>query len=152
MPEIEEEGNGIDKLIAKLGEREDYWTKTIDDISKRLNCSAKDVIPLQAETISLYQQLNEQIKNMVYELAKMMPKIKAFKKERFEYYAGALSPYPNNATERMRLIEWDVAKLEQRKDILDGHIEFLRIALKDIDNMNYSVKNKISLYQMTDIE
>lgn len=150
MPEQEEDG--IDKLIIKLREREDYWNKTIDELSKKSSCSAKDVIPLQAEAISLYQQLNEQIKNMIYELAKLMPKIKALKKQRFEYYVGALAPYPNNATERMRLVEWDVAKLEQRKDILDGHIEFLRTSLKDVDNVNWIVKNKIALYQMTDLE
>ena len=150
MPEQPEEG--IDKLISKLKEREDYWNATIESLSKRLNCSAKEVVPIQAETISLYQRLNEQIKSMVYELAKIMPTIKISKKQRFEYYAGALAPYPNNATERMRLIEWDVAKLDQRKDILDGHIEFLRIALKDVDNMNYAVKNKIALYQLTDLE
>jgi len=150
MPEQPEEG--IDKLISKLKEREDYWNATIEELSKKLNCSAKDVVPIQAETISLYQRLNEQIKSMVYEMAKIMPTIKAAKKQRFEYYAGALAPYPNNATERMRLIEWDVAKLDQRKDILDGHIEFLRISLKDVDNMNYAVKNKIALYQLADLE
>jgi hypothetical protein len=150
MPEQEEEV--VDKLITKLGERENYWNTTLEELSKKSYCSVKDVIPLQAEAISLYQQLNEQIKNMVYEMAKLMPKIKAYKKQRFEYYAGALAPYPNNATERMRLIEWDVAKLEQRKDVLDGHIEFLRMALKDVDNVNWVVKNKIALYQMTDLE
>lgn len=149
MSEKEEE---IDKLIAKFKEREDYWTKTIDEISGKLNCSAKDVIPLQAETISLYQRLNEEIKDRAYSLAKMMPGIKAYKKQRFEYYASNQAPYPNNATERMRLIEWDLAKQDQKKDVIDAHIEFLRIALKDIDNMNYAVKNKIALYQMTDLE
>lgn len=152
MSEKKEEEEGIDKLIDKLNKREDFWNKTLDELSKRSSCTAKEVIPLQAEAISLYQQLNEQIKNMVYELAKLMPKIKALKKQRFEYYAGAQAPYPNNATERMRLIEWDVAKLEQQKDVLDGHIDFLRLALKDVDNVNWVVKNKIALYQMADLE
>lgn len=150
MPEEEEDS--IDKLISKLNERENFWNKTIDDLSKKLNCSAKDVVPLQAETISLYQQLNEQIKSMSYEIYKIMPKIKAFKKQRFEYYAGAMAPYANNATERMRLIEWDLAKFDQRKDILDSHVDYLRMTLKDVDNMNYAIKNKIAIYQLIDME
>lgn len=150
MPEHEEES--MDKLKSKLKESEDYWNKTLESLSARLNCSAKDVIPLQAETISLRQQLSENIKNMSYELFKLMPKIKAFKKQRFEYYAGAMAPYATNSSERTKLVEWDLAVLDHQKDILDGHIEFLRETLRDIDNVNFSIKNKIALYQLTDLE
>jgi hypothetical protein len=149
MPELEE---GIDKLKVKLNESEDYWNKTIEALSAKLNCSAKDVIPLQAEVISLRQQLSENIKNMSYELYKLMPKIKVFKKQRFEYYAGAQAPYATNSSERTKLVEWDLAMLDHQKDILDGHIEFLRESLRDMDNINFSIKNKIALYQLTDME
>ena len=81
-----------------------------------------------------------------------MPKIKAYKKQRFEYYAGAQSPYPTNSSERTKLVEWDLAIYDHKKDILDIHIEFLRESLKDMDNLNFAVKNKITLYQITEME
>ena len=154
MPEKDEEeiDEEVDKLIATLKKMEDYWDKTVDDLSKKLDCSAKEVIPVQAEVISVYQRVSENIKNMVYQLAKLMPKIKALKKQRFEYYAGALAPYPNNASERNKLIEWDVALYDRKKDILDGHIDHLRNTLKNVDNMNFTIKNKIELYKMTGLE
>jgi hypothetical protein len=146
------EEDGIDKLTSKLKEGENYWNSTINSLTQKLNCSVKDVVPLQAETISLRQQLTEQIKTISYELYKMMPRIKAFRKQRFEYYAGAQSPYATNSSERTKLVEWDLALFDLKKDILDIHIEFLRESLKNMDNINFAIKNKISLYQLTDME
>lgn len=147
----EQEEEGIDKLISKLNESEDYWNKTNKTLSSRLNCSVKDIVPLQAEIISIRQELTETIKSMSYQLYKLIPKIKTFKKQRFEYYMGQ-APYATNSSERMKLIEWDLANLEHRKDILDIHINFLNETLKDLDNMNFAIKNKIALYQLTDLE
>lgn len=148
----EYEDDSVDKLTLKLKDSEDYWNKTIDELSKKLVCSAKDVVPLQAEVISMRQQLSEQIKAMSYQLFKLMPKIKAFKKQRFEYYAGAQAPYATNASERTKLVEWDLAIYDHKKDVLDVHIDFLRESLRDIDNINFAIKNKISLYQLTEME
>jgi hypothetical protein len=150
MAELEEEG--VDKLISILEESENYWNATITSLTKKMVCSAKEVVPLQAEIISLRQQVSEQIKNMSYQIYKMMPKIKTFRKQRFEYYVGNQAPYITNASERMKLIEWELAAHDYKKDILDNHIEFLRETLKNIDNLNFAVKNKITLYQLTDLE
>ena len=150
MADQEEESS--DRLTDKLRESENYWNKTIEELSRKLSCSAKDVVPLQADIISMRQQLNDTIKTMSYQLYKMMPKIKAYKKQRFEYYAGAQSPYPTNSSERTKLVEWDLAIYDHKKDILDIHIEFLRESLKDMDNLNFAVKNKITLYQITEME
>lgn len=153
MNDINDVSNeGIDKLLSKLRDSEDYWKNTIEKLSDKLVCSAKEVVSLQAETISVRQELSEQIKSMSYHLYKLMPKIKMFRKQRFEYYAGAQSPYATNSSERTKLIEWDLAVLDQKKDYLDIHIDYLRESLKNIDNINYAIKNKISLYQLTEIE
>lgn len=150
MAEVEDDS--VEKLMVKLKNSEDYWNETIRSLSARLNCSAKDVVSLQADAISISQQLNEQIKQMSYTLYKLMPKIKMYKKQRFEYYAGAQAPYATNATERTKLVEWDLAIYDHKKDVLDTHIEFLRESLKVMNVIGYAIKNKVSLYQMTDLE
>lgn len=149
---MENEDDNLDKLIFSLRDKENFWNETIEKLSARLNCSVKDVISLQADVISLRQKISEEIKYRSYQLYKLMPIIKLKKKQRFEYYASAMAPYPNNATERTKLIEWDLALYDQRKDFMDNHVEFLRECMKNIDNMNYAIKNKISLYQLTDLE
>jgi len=151
MADLEEE-DGIEKLLSKLKEREDYWNKTIDVIKGKLMCSVKDVIPVQAEAISLRQILTEQIKSMSYEIYKLIPKMHTCRKQIFEYYAGAKAPYITNASERNKLVEWDMALHDQRKNVLDEHINFLRETMRNVDNINYSIKNKITILQLTDME
>ena len=141
----------IDKMMSILEDREKYWNKTIDELAGKLVCSAKDVIPLQSQVISIRQMLTEEIKKISYEIFKYMPKIKLIKKQRFEYYHTTYK-ISTNASEKMKLIEWDIANYDHKKDILDGHVEFLRESLKNIDNLGYAVKNKITLYQLTEME
>jgi len=150
MAGLEEEK--LEKILNTLKETEDYWNETITNMAKKLSCSSKDVVALQSDVSSQRQQINEQIKARSYDLYKMMPKIKSARKQRFEYYAGALSPYATNSSERTKLIEWDLATLDHKKDILDVHIEFLRESMKVMDNIGFAIKNKISLYQLTDME
>ena len=125
----------IEKMMTLLSDREAFWNQTIIELSKQLNCSAKDVIPLQAQVISIRQQLTEEIKKISYEIFKFLPKIKLIKKQRYEYYHTQYKII-TNASEKMKLIEWDIANYDHKKDILDGHIEFLRDSLKNIDNLN----------------
>jgi len=148
MPEQEE---NIDKLIIKLKESEDYWIKTVESLANRLRCSAKAVISLQADTISQRQRVAENIKDMSYEMFKLVSKIKANKKQIFEYYSTTY-PIIVNATEKAKLVEWDLHKLDHQKNVLDNHIDFLRECLKDLDNVNFAIKNKIALYQLTDLD
>jgi len=141
----------IKELSKLLEDRELYWNKTISDMSNKLNCSAKDVTPLQASVISSRQEIVEQIKTVSYELYKFMPKIKLLKKQRFEFYHTKY-PIATSGPEKMKLIEWDLANYDHKKDIIDTHIEFLRESMKNIDNLGYAIKNKVLLYQLTELE
>ena len=50
------------------------------------------------------------------------------------------------------MIESDLSYYDQRKDIYDNHIDFLKESLKNIDQINYGIKNKISLYELTGLD
>lgn len=138
-------------LKKSLEESEKYWSKTVSDLASKLTCTANEVIQLQAEVISLRQVLVEEIKNVSYQIFKFLPKIKIFKKERFEYYSLDYK-LKTTGSEKIRLIEADLSVYEYRVNILDNHIEFLRETLKNMDNINFAIKNKITLYQLTDLE
>jgi len=146
-----EQDNNIDKILSRLEESEKYWNNTIENLSGKLVCSAKDVIPLQAEIISVRQELSEQIKRMSYEIFKIVSKIKVLRKQSFEWYSTKYQ-IVITGTEKAKLIEWDLHHSDHQKSILDNHVEFLRDTLKNIDNLNYAVKNKITLYQLTDLD
>jgi hypothetical protein len=146
---------GIDKqnadLRKNLEDSEKYWNDSIESLSKRLIKPVNETIQLQAEAISLRQILTEEIKNMSYQIFKFKQKMKGYEKDRLEWY---ILQFPAKATsgEKAKMIEGELAAYQYRLDIFDVHINFLRETQKDIDNINFAVKNKITLFQLTEME
>ena len=139
------------ELILELNKREDYWNGTIKTMSSRLTCPAKDVIQLQSDALSQKQRLSDEIKYMSYELLKFKPLLKKTRKTKTEFY---LTKYPIKlqGKDKLYMIESDLALYDQRLDIYDVHIDFLRESLSIFETISYAIKNKISLYQLTDLE
>jgi len=146
---------GIEKsnkdLLKELGNREDYWNNTIKKLSERIKCDAKDIVELQSDTISQKQILTDEIKYISYELHKFKPMYKEARKLKIEFY---LTKYPIKlqGKEKLFMLEHDISFYEQRLDIYDSHIDFLRTTMNTIDTITYAIKNKITLYQLIDLE
>jgi len=138
-------------LLIELNKRENYWNDTIKKLSKKLTCTAKDTVQLQSDVLSQKQRVSDEIKYISYELYKFKPIIKQQRKIKTEFY---LTKYPIKlqGKDKLYLIEHDLSLYEQRLDIYDTHLEFLRHCLDTINQIGYGIKNKITLYQLTDIE
>lgn len=139
------------ELLEELNKREEYWTNTIQSLSKKLNCSAKDVVQLQSDVLSQRQRLEDEIKYITYELHQFKPIIKNIRKIKTEFY---LTKYPLKlqGKDKLYLIEHDLSLYEQRLDFYDTHIEFLRNSSSIMEQIGYGIKNKITLYQLTDLD
>jgi hypothetical protein len=139
------------ELLEELNKREEYWTNTIQNLSKKLNCSAKDVVQLQSDVLSQRQRLEDEIKYITYELHQFKPIIKNIRKIKTEFY---LTKYPLKlqGKDKLYLIEHDLSLYEQRLDFYDTHIEFLRNSSGIMEQIGYGIKNKITLYQLTDLD
>lgn len=139
------------ELLGELNKRESYWNNTIKGLTKRLICSAKDVVQLQSDMLSEKQRLSDEVKYMSYELHQFKPLLKKYRKSKTEFY---LTKYPIKiqGKDKLYLIEHDLALYEQRLDIYDTHIDFLRDCVGNMEQIGYAIKNKITLYQLTDME
>jgi hypothetical protein len=139
------------ELIIELEKRENYWNNTINKLSKRIKYELKDIVNLQSDTISQKQILTDEIKYISLELYKFRPIYKEMRKLKTEFY---LTKYPIKlqGKEKLFLIEHDLSFYEQRLDIYDNHIDFLRITMNNIDTITYAIKNKITLYQLTELD
>jgi len=139
------------ELLIELNKRESYWNDTIKGMSNRLTCIAKELVQLQSDSLSQRQRLVDEIKYMSYELHQFKPIIKKYKKVKTEFY---LTKYPLKlqGKDKLYMIEHDLSFYEQRLDIYDIHLEFLRESLNTIETITYAIKNKISLYQLTELE
>lgn len=139
------------ELLIELNEKEKYWNNTIKELSKRLKCTANEVVQLQSDSLSERQRLLDEIKYISYEIHQYKPILKNKKKEKLEFYLFSYK-IKLQGPDRLRLIESDISYYEQRIDIYDTHIDFLSGCLNTIDQIGYGIKNKITLYQLTDLE
>jgi len=143
--------NQNEELKKELNEREKYWNETIENISKKLVKPIQEMIQLQAEVISIRQILTEEIKSISYQIYKFKQKMKVYEKERLEFYLlGYVAK--TSGGEKAKLIESDLSLYQYRLDIFDVHANFLRETQKDVDNVNFAIKNKITLFQLTEME
>lgn len=140
-----------EELKNSLSETESYWNETIENLSKKLLKPVQEIIEVQSEVISLRQILTEEIKGISYEIYKFKQKMKVYEKERLEFYLlGYVAK--TSGGEKAKLIESDLSLYQHRLDIFDVHVNFLRESQRDVDNLNFAIKNKITLYQLADLE
>jgi len=139
------------ELQTQLSSKEDYWNKTIKELSVRLKCSVNEVVDLQADVLSQKQILSDEIKYITYELYQFLPILKSLRKKKLEFY---LTKYPIKVQgpDRLKLIESDISMYDLRKDMYDIHIDFLKDSLKNMEQINYGIKNKITLYELIGLE
>jgi len=143
--------NQSEELRQQLLETENYWNETIEEISKKLIKPVQEMIQVQAEVISLRQILTEEIKSISYRIYKFKQKMKEFEKERLEFYLLGYA-VKTSGGEKSKLIESDLSLYQYRLDMFDVHVDFLRETQRNIDNVNFAVKNKITLFQLTEME
>jgi len=140
-----------EELKKQLIETENYWNQTIEETSKKLLRPVQEVIQLQAEVISLRQILSEEIKSISYQIYKSRQMMKEYEKERLEFYLTGYQ-VKTSGGEKTKMIEADLSLYQYRVDIFDVHVNFLRETQKNIDYMNYGIKNKITLLELTEME
>lgn len=123
----------------------------VKDLAGRINCELKESIDLSADATSYRQLLIDDRSRFYFKIYRDMPKLKKLKKRYFEYYSQKY-PIKINSTEKLKLIESDVAYQEARFEYYQNHINYLSESIKTIDHVIYSVKNKIELYNATGLD
>jgi hypothetical protein len=143
MSSIDEKGSR--KIwYDKMSESKKQWKYVIKDLSVRLPGDLKDVVEIQAEAISQRQNVVDEVNIYANNIHKLSQKMKVLTKERFEYYATSYQ-VKTSGTEKLRLIESDLSEYQLFINELDEHVTFLRDTSKNLDNVNYAIKNKIEL-------
>lgn len=135
----------LKELESTLKSSRDNWNNIISSLTEKLKNETKDMILLQAETINYRQMLAEEVSIYAYKILKDMTKIKKMKKDLFEYYSTKYQIKISSNTKKDELIEADMAVYQEKVNYLEAHINFLKDTIKNADNINYAVKNKINI-------
>lgn len=141
----------LEELKTSLKDKEDYYHNTVIKLAGRLKDDVKKAIDLQSDIINNRQIIADEIKKIAYKIYKDIPTIKKMRKQQFEYYTLKYQ-IKTNSTEKVKLMEADLALYDYKIDIYNTHMEFLRECCKSLDNMNFAIKNKIELLNVIGIE
>jgi hypothetical protein len=128
----------------KMKESSLRWKSVVKDLSGRLKGDVRNVVDIQAEAISHRQSVVEEINIYSVKIYKLVTKIKHLSKDRFEFYASSYQIKTSGA-EKLKLIEADIADNQEFINELDEHVNLLRETAKQLESINYGVKNKIEL-------
>lgn len=152
MDEISDEiKKSCSDLEEKLKEQETYWNKTIKTLASKLSDEVRTIVDLQADVITNKQIATEDIAEFTYKIYKLLPTLKLLRKQKFEYYTTSY-PIKTSGTEKLKLIEADLCMYEYRMNLLENHIDFLRETTKNLENINFAIKNKVSILQILGLE
>ncbi|MFA5585355.1 MAG: recombination mediator protein UvsY [Saccharofermentanales bacterium] len=132
-------------LENKLNNESKNWTKIVNQQTKNIYGDIKKIIEHQAEIISYNQIASEEVKSYALLLSKNNTQIKELIKQRYEFYSTKYQLNVKNDTAKKSLVESDIARIRQRSELLEIHIQFLRDTVSNLESLNYAVKNRIEL-------
>jgi len=132
------------KICKRMSESTKQWKIIIDSLTTKLRGDIKFAIDIQAEAISHRQSVVEEVKDYSVKIYKLVQKMKVLTKARFEFYATSYQ-VKTSGSEKLKLIDSDLSEYQVFIDELDEHVNFLRDTSKNLEAINYSVKNKIEV-------
>jgi hypothetical protein len=89
--------------------------------------------------------LTEQISSFLDRRSKQDVKLKRIKQDKFIWYATSFG-VKTNMGEKSLLIEAHVAEEQRNIELIENYIEFLRQTSKNLESLQFTIKNIIDLF------
>ena len=132
--------------------RREYWTRWTQAMNEKVK-DLQGIVDLQGEIYSRRQEAVDDYHSLAATLAKQN---KDYKEKHSKVYLNVRSAkFPNSTT---FLYPTDTAvrqevdsQLSEEKyiiDIIDNHLDYLDQTIKTIDNLNFSISNRIKLEEL----
>lgn len=135
----------IDDTYIEYKKKQNIFSESVTKLSRELNTDIRNIGDLQAEVISLRQILLDEMMDIYYTISKLIPKNKIMKKKRLEFYMMEYPIKKLNSSEKIQLIEADMAYHDQLLLCNNEYIEYLKETIRNVDNLNYSIKNRVDI-------
>lgn len=131
------------QLIERFKNERKEWTDRIKDMSERLRDIYK-VADLQVDIYSYRQVAVEYCHTLQTHLTKVVHTFRARKIERWEYYTRNYDLRMDKDPKELHIFV-DIADINERKELLQNHLEFFRETIKTIDTISFGIKHRIQL-------
>ena len=138
-----------DRLEEFFKDKRDQWNKDLQPLfdSIRTNITketAQKMIESQSDCIMFRQLMNEQISIFLNKRSKQDVKMKRLKQDKFIWYATGFG-IKTNMGEKTLLIEAHIAEEQRNIELIENYIEFMRLSSKNLESLQYTIKNIIEL-------
>jgi hypothetical protein len=152
-----EEVDRINKLKETNDKLEDFfkgkreeWKNIIEPLFEIFKLeitiqTSKRIMETQASCLSYRQALTEQISSFLDRRSKQDVKLKRIKQDKFIWYATSFG-VKTNMGEKSLLIEAHLAEEQRNIELIENYIEFLRQTSKNLESLQYAIKNIIELF------
>lgn len=141
----------LDSLEINIEQKRKMWNNTVTELTDRLkNKDPRELVELQASTISHKQMILDELSEYAVKLAKDLSKKKLLYKKHLEVYKNY--PIKLNAGETGKMVESELAIHERKLNIYEIYIDFLKNTGSNLDSLNFGIKNKIELVNIFGID
>jgi hypothetical protein len=139
-----------DKLEDFFKLKRDEWKKLIEPLFEVFKLeittqTSKKIMETQSLCLSYRQTLTEQISTFLDRRSKQDVKLKRIKQDKFIWYATSFG-VKTNMGEKSLLIEAHVAEEQRNIELIENYIEFLRQTNKNLESLQFTIKNIIDLF------
>lgn len=139
-----------DRLESFFLDKRAEWNKTIEPLFEILKFemnaeTSKKIMETQSLCLSYRQMITEQISVFLDKRSKQEVKLKRIKQDKFIWYATGFG-IKTNMGEKTLLIEAHVAEEQRNIELIENYIEFLRQSNKNLESLQYTIKNIIDLF------
>lgn len=123
--------------------------KTLVDKSKELinQSNAHQLIDIQAESLSIRQNLQDDIFVATKHYYTAQARLKRMTGEKFVYFSTGFA-LKTGVSEKTLLVESHLSEQQRELNIWESHIEFLRNTNKILESLNFAIKNNIELVSL----
>lgn len=134
-----------DKYEALLKDERKKWSDLLNPLFIKLGSkNIKDVVTIQADCLSIREQIQQSIAYHSNKLSKAQVDFKNANGDRFEFYFHGFG-LKTNTGDKVKLVDRDLAEAKRRNELLEVHIDFLRECRVSCDQIGYAVKNLVSI-------
>ena len=139
-----------DRLEDFFNSKREEWSKMIQPLFDVLKFeittkTSQQILDTQALCLSYRQSLTEQISIFLDKRSKQDVKLKRIKQDKFIWYATSFG-VKTNMGEKTLLIEAHVSEETRNVELIENYIEFLRQTNKNLESLQFTIKNIIELF------
>ncbi len=139
-----------DKLEEFFKNKIQEWKDLIEPlflvIKIELNSqTSKQIMEVQSTCLTYRQLLTEQISHFLDKRSRQDVKLKKVRQDKFIWYATSFG-VKTNMGEKTLLIDAHVSEEQRNIELIENYIEFLRQSNKNLESLQFTIKNIIDLF------